>query len=177
MADARSHLDRYTPATWRSVTAVKDGWICMSFNQDGKVVRLRLSVRDAYYGAGEISFHLEKWASQSPRSSEIPKVLGSPNQGQVQYPFASSSAAVCGSPCGSSEPPSNTMCQRPSACNAIQKVPRRVAWLYATGLILISFIAGVAVASTTAVPMPGMQPRDPSPMQEQTNGPFAPSSR
>lgn len=35
----------------------------------------------------------------------------------------------------------------------------------------------VGIPSTSADPMPGLQPRDSSPMQEQTNGPFAPSSR
>jgi hypothetical protein len=37
------------------------------------------------------------------------------------------------------------MCQRMSCCMAIQKVPCRVLWLYATGLMLLSFLVGVRV--------------------------------
>lgn len=52
MAEIRSHLDHYAPASLRGVTAVKDGWICMSFNQAGHVVRLRLTVDEVRHLVG-----------------------------------------------------------------------------------------------------------------------------
>lgn len=52
MAEIRSHLDRFPSASLRGVTAVKDGWVCMSFSQAGQVVRLRLPVEDARHLAG-----------------------------------------------------------------------------------------------------------------------------
>ncbi len=47
MAEIRSHLDHYAPVSLRGVTAVKDGWICMSFSRAGQVVRLRLTIEEA----------------------------------------------------------------------------------------------------------------------------------
>lgn len=153
MAEIRSHLDHYAPASLRGVTAVKDGWICTSFSQAGQVVRLRLPVEDALRAAEFVDFYLEKDGVQSPRSSGIPSVLGSQISGQSVYPPATSSAAACGSWYEPSRSPLNMACHLPSDCSVIQKVPRRVAWLYAIGLIVVSFVAGAYVATAVALPV------------------------
>lgn len=144
MAKPNSHLDHCTPVTWRGVTPMKDGWLCMSFTEDARAIRLRLQVADARRFVDAALYYLGKCGDQSLRSSGIPKSPGSPKLGQYVYPLARSSAATCGDVYAPNESPSNTTCHCMSACKAIQKVPRRVSWLYAMGLMVLSFCAGIA---------------------------------
>ena len=44
MAKVRTFLDHYAPATVRGVLPVHEGWVCLSFDQCGSVVRMRLTV-------------------------------------------------------------------------------------------------------------------------------------
>ena len=143
MTKPASHLAHYQAVQWRGTTPVSDGWICFSFTRDAEVLRIRLPVESAHGLVDAAAAYLGRCGVQSPRSSGMPSPLGSPKLGQKVYPLASSSAAGCGLAYEPRESPSNTMCQRMSCCMAIQKVPCRVLWLYATGLMLLSFLMGV----------------------------------
>ena len=145
MAKPASHLAHYQPVQWCGTTPASDGWICFSFTRDAEVLRIRLPVESAHGLVDTAAAYLGRCGVQSPRSSGMPSPLGSPKLGQNVYPLASSSAAGCGLAYEPRESPSNTMCQRMSCCIAIQKVPCRVLWLYATCLMLCSFVVGVGV--------------------------------
>ncbi|KFJ08707.1 hypothetical protein DR66_5975 [Delftia acidovorans] len=75
MAEIRSHLDHYAPASLRGVTAVKDGWICMSFSQAGQVVRLRLPVEDARHLAGFVGPFGSQLSGESCRATDLTEGL------------------------------------------------------------------------------------------------------
>lgn len=147
MAKPSSHLDHYMPATWRGVSSVRNGWICMSFDHENGVIRFRLRAANAQRFLLAANGYLEKCGCQSLSSSEIPSLLGSPKDGQVPTPVATSSAAVCGLSYLSSESLSKMTCQKPSRWSAMKKVPRRVLWLYAMGLIALSFCAGIVAGA------------------------------
>lgn len=157
---AKSHLDHFAPATLRGGPGRPfNGWVCLSFNQTaGQVIRIRLPMRDVValgegldvtLGKKTLEIRLPACAGygdecgvQSLSSSGMPSVVGSPKLGHIVKPLANSYAAVCGSSYPSSESPSKTMCQRMSCWMAIQKIPRRVGWLYATVFMVLCALVG-----------------------------------
>lgn len=163
----RSHLHRFTPATLRGTVPPLNGWVCLSFDQAGEAVRIRLPMKDvgalargldAFLGKTALAIHLPAVAAygdacgvQSSSSSGMPSAVGSPKLGQYVRPLASSYAAECGSSYPPSESPSKTTCQRLSSWMATQKVPCRVLWLYATALIALSFSVGYVVGGLGGV--------------------------
>jgi len=157
----RSHLDSFAPVTFRGATPPLNGWVCLSFDQEGRVIRIRLPVKDVdalgdaldvFFGKKTLVIRLPVGAGygdacgvQPSSASGMPSAVGSPKLGQNVRPLASSCAAVCGSSYPPSEPPSKTTCQRLSFWMATQKVPCRVLWLYATALMALSLFVGYAV--------------------------------
>lgn len=68
----RSHLDRFSPATLRGAVPPLNGWVCLSFDQAGKVVRIRLPMEDVEALAGALDVFLGKKSLEM----RIPAIAG-----------------------------------------------------------------------------------------------------